>query len=198
MLAKSVLNLSGVLLCYFVLAYFSMLRVVEQEGVRDYFKLPFVEWASVFANAIPVVAVLYRLWVGTQTTVYLHRVSGLYLLKGVVQFVTVVPAVTGTAPCVHRTFWTMVAQGSCADMMFSGHTGLTFLMTPPNERPVVVTAVAIFILFAEMHYLSDIIVAVVVASWLEYVLPLEEQPTPVKHRKTTAMDQKPLLMARVV
>ena len=196
MLAKSVLNLAGVLLCYFVLAYLSMLRVVQQQGVRDYFKLPFVEWASVFANAIPVVAVLYRLCVGTQHTVYLHRVSGLYLLKGVVQFVTVVPAVAGTAQCVHRTFWTMVAQGSCADMMFSGHTGLTFLMTPPNERPVVVTTVAIFILLAEMHYLSDIVVAVVVASWLEYVLPLEEQP--VKPRKKTTTVQNPLLIARVV
>ena len=202
MLARSVLNIAGVLLFYFVLAYLSMLRVVQQQGVRDYFKLPFVEWASVFANAIPVVAVLYRLWAGTQHKVYLHRVSGLYLLKGVVQFVTVVPAVAGTAQCVHRTFWTMVAQGSCADMMFSGHTGLTFLMTPPNERPVVVTTVAIFILFAEMHYMSDIIVGVIVASWLEYVLPLEERPTPVeksaKNRKTSTTNLNPLLIARVV
>lgn len=195
MLAKAVVNLAGVLLFYFVLAYLSMLRVVQQQGVRDYFKLPFVEWASLFANAIPVLSVLYRLCVGTQASVYLHRVAGLYFLKGVVQFVTVVPAVAGTAQCAHRTFWTMVAQGSCADMMFSGHTGLTFLMTPPKERPVVVTAVAILILFAEMHYMSDIIVGVIVASWLEYVLPLAPSSKP--HPKTKK-GPRPLLLASTV
>lgn len=183
MLAKTVFNLLGALLCYFLLAYFSMLRVVQQQGVRDYFKLPFVERAYIFANAIPVVTVLYQICVGTHATVHIQRVTCLYLLKAVVQFVTVVPAVAGTAQCAHRTFWAMVVQGSCADMMFSGHTGLTFLMTPPKERPVVVTTVAIFLLFAEMHYMSDIIVAVIVASWLEYVLPLgHERPTAVPSR----------------
>ncbi len=196
MLTKTVFNLVGALLCYFFLAYFSMLRVVQQQGVRDYFKLPFVDWAYIFANAIPVVTVLYQVCGGTHATVHVHRVTCLYLLKAVVQFVTVVPAVAGTAQCAHRTFWAMVVQGSCADMMFSGHTGLTFLMTPPKERPVVVTTVAIFLLFAEMHYMSVIIVAVIVDSWLEYGLPLgDERSTPVPSR---IKPQKPMFMTSAV
>ena len=47
-----------------------------------------------------------------------------------------IPAVRGTDECLDRTALGVVFYmgNNCADMMFSGHTALTFLAAPVKER----------------------------------------------------------------
>ena len=178
---RTLLHLVGSIVLYYTLSYIGMSKAIELVCIRDYFKLPTVQWVGIFANIIPVMTVGYRLYRRTNINIYLLRGSYLYALKGLIQFVTIVPAVTGTNDCVERTFWGMVLYGNCADMMFSGHTGLTYLMAPDKERFLFVIPTIVFLIASEMHYTSDVIIAIIVAAWIEVVVPL---PTVIDNRST--------------
>jgi hypothetical protein len=100
----------------------------------------------------------------------------MYFMKGIIQTVTLVPIPSGTDMCINRTFVAMITElGNCADMMFSGHTALAYIMVPKKIRWVVVPFVAVLLLLAKMHYLSDILVAVLVAQWIEFQIPLPSE-----------------------
>ena len=174
---KSLLQFYLAVVIYYTLSYLGMKKIVQLDGVRDYFKMPYIPWMAAAANAIPVISIVYRLWKNKNTGVYFKRSAYLYALKGIVQFLTMVPAVTGTDDCIHRNMIDMILYGSCADMMFSGHTGITFIMAPQKQKYIFVGAVAVFLIFGEMHYTSDVIIAIIVASWLEFIIPMPEKIT---------------------
>jgi len=176
---------------YYTLSFLGMRKVVQLECAQDYFKMPYMAWMATAANIIPAVSIIYRLYIGKQLNIYFKRGACLYFLKGVVQFVTIVPAVSGTDECIDRNFIDMVLYGSCADMMFSGHTGITFIMAPSKEKYIFVVSVAIFLIFGEMHYASDVIIAVIVASWIEFVIPITKK-IDTKKIDTKKIDTKKL------
>ena len=106
----------------------------------------------------------------------------MYFMKGIIQTVTLVPIPSGTDMCINRTFVAMITEfGNCADMMFSGHTALAYITTPKNIRWLVVPIVGVLLLLAKMHYMSDIVVAVIVAQWIEFQIPM-----PLRTTTTTA------------
>lgn len=97
-----------------------------------------------------------------------------YALKGVTQWVTVIPQTPmlgGAERCRGVPWWHL---RGCADMMFSGHTMFTMLtLYKYRWRGVVVFAMAFELVFSKMHYISDCIMAVVVCcaveSWIPHV-----------------------------
>ena len=171
-------KLFGALVIYYTLSYIGMKKIITLDCQRDYFKAPFIPWAVPLANAFPLGAVIYRLYKNKNIDTYMTRAAALYILKGVIQFVTLVPAVSGTQDCQDRTLLgILIMSDNCADMMFSGHTGLVYIMAPKKERPLIVLAVGICLVLAEMHYTSDILVAIIVGSWLEYMIPMPTKKT---------------------
>ncbi len=97
-----------------------------------------------------------------------------YALKGVTQWVTVIPQTPmlgGAERCRGVPWWHL---RGCADMMFSGHTMFTMLtLYKYRWRGFVVFAMAFELVFSKMHYISDCIMAVVVCcaveSWIPHV-----------------------------
>lgn len=174
--SQAATKLFGALVLYYTLAYIGMMKIITLDCQRDYFKAPFIPWAVPLANAFPLVSVAYRIYKNKNIATYMTRAAALYVLKGVIQFVTLVPAVSGTEDCQTRTLVTILLMGdNCADMMFSGHTGLVYITAPRKERPLIVLAVGICLVLAEMHYTSDILVAIIVGSWLEYTIPINRK-----------------------
>ena len=77
---------------------------------------------------------------------------------------TIVPAADKEIEhCRLRTKLEMVTQGPCYDMMFSGHTALTYLTCPPKYRIVVVPVIMTLLVLVEYHYMSDVFVAVLIS-----------------------------------
>jgi len=91
-----------------------------------------------------------------------------YTMKAVVQFVTIVPQprlLGGAAVCRDVPVWSM--QG-CADMMFSGHTMCTMLVLYKYKyRSIVVFAMMFQLVFAKMHYMSDVLMAILASTAIE-------------------------------
>lgn len=159
-----------VIIGYFLLCYASMLEVVRMPKVHDYWSFHTDEdILRTMANAVPIVSVVYRVSVANfdQLDVYAKRVTLLYFLKGILQFVTVVPAADGVEQCTNRTFWEMTIAGNCADMMFSGHAGLTLLMTTPKWRPIAFIGIGSLLVLTNLHYTSDVLVVPLAIHWIE-------------------------------
>ena len=160
---------------YFGLCYISMLEVVRLPKVHDYWSIEIDEpILRDMANAIPILSVLYRVAniKVDQIDTYMKRVTLLYFLKGIYQFVTIVPAADGVSQCMGRTFWVMLTSGNCADMMFSGHTGLSLLMTSPEWRPFMFLAIGMLLVMTNLHYTSDVLVAPLAVHWIESVIEM--------------------------
>lgn len=167
---QPILALFFSLFIYFTLSYLSMVSIVNNTQIHNYFNLPTSPASMVISNVIPIVSVLYRTYVSLHQKIYVYRISLLYLLKGIVQFVTIVPDVTGVDKCVNRTVVDMIIFGNCADMMFSGHTGITLLTAPCQLRGIATTVVGVTLVLGRQHYISDVIIAVIVSRWIEYVV----------------------------
>ena len=167
---QPILALFFSLFIYFTLSYLSMVSIVNNTQIHNYFNLPTSPASMVISNVIPIVSVLYRAYISLHQKIYVYRISLLYLLKGIVQFVTIVPDVTGVDKCVNRTVVDMIIFGNCADMMFSGHTGITLLTAPCQLRGIATTVVGVTLVLGRQHYISDVIMAVIVSRWIEYVV----------------------------
>ena len=177
MWARSLSHFMMAIVFYFSLSYFGMKRVLEIECQQDFYKFQKQEWAVNVANAIPVITIILRIVKGKMTPIYLERVSLMYLLKGIIQFVTIVPTPSGSTQCVDRDFIGIILNmGNCADMMFSGHTAMTYIMAPHHIKWLFVLPVAITLVLGEIHYVSDVIVATIVASWISFVIPSPQEP----------------------
>ena len=164
------------LIIYYAIAYFIMFDVLRRPYPHDLIdvsaELPIIR---AIANSGPALAVLYRLKVDFFTErldIYAKRAALLYLLKGFIQSITVIPQPNGVSPCQNRSFAQVVLFGSnCADMMFSGHTGLTMIMLPQTKRIPVVIIIGTCLKLTRMHYTSDILVAVLIVWQIERWLP---------------------------
>jgi hypothetical protein len=166
-----ILQLSASLAIYFTLSYFAMLDVRHHPYPHDFFDITLPKnWIiKTVANVLPVISVLYRLLSGKNRALCAKRAALMYLLKGIVQFVTIIPAVNGIEDCINRTAGELILFGdNCADMMFSGHTGLTMLMLPQRWRSPWVLLVGIALKLSRMHYTSDILIAIIVVWQIEH------------------------------
>ena len=99
------------------------------------------------------------------------RVALCFVLKGITQFLTITPQPGGVEPCRDVSFFEFC---NCADMMFSGHTALTYLVLYKTKwRNFLTFAMAWQLVFADWHYMSDTFVAVIVGYAIEKYLPDE-------------------------
>lgn len=99
------------------------------------------------------------------------RVALCYVLKGITQFITIVPQPGGVEFCRDVSFWEF---RNCADLMFSGHTSITYLVLYKIKyRNFLTFAMAYQLVFANWHYMADCVVAVIVGYAIEKYFPDE-------------------------
>ena len=120
---------------YFTTLYVGMVEVLRDPTVHDYFPMTISENLSdslkLLATSIIVLSSIYRgLHMGENASVFFKRFSTMYFLKGVIQMITIIPASDGVSQCSTRSLAKMMQMGNCADMMFSGHTAITYLTCP--------------------------------------------------------------------
>lgn len=127
------------------------------------------EWAD---EAILVLVAVYFFFMLVSKPNYdllLKRVALSYVLKGIAQFVTITPQPGGMEPCRGVTFWEF---RNCSDMMYSGHTAITYLILYKIKyRNFLTFAMGFELIMANWHYMSDVFVAVIVAYAIEKYLP---------------------------
>jgi hypothetical protein len=112
---------------------------------------------------------------GDQVEIYIKRFAFMYFLKGITQLVTIEPSPDGYKQCETYTIAHMIQVGNCADMMFSGHTAITYMTCPQHYRWVIIPAIGLSLVLSKQHYCADIIMAVITARWIEYEFPLKEK-----------------------
>jgi len=164
---------------YFISAYVAMQRV--STTIQDYFVIDldtkFKSHLKKISDVVPLLLVVYQLSIvsfnksRSRSNTIIQRCTLMYCLKAAIQFLTLVPAVNGIDECVHRTFIYSIFNGNCADMMFSGHTGLVYLLSAGYYRFCFVPIEGLFLVLSKQHYTSDIVVAVIVVQWIEYYIP---------------------------
>lgn len=66
-------------------------------------------------------------------------------------------------------------MGNCADMMFSGHTAITYLTCPRKYRFIIVPVMMTLLVLCKLHYTGDVLMALIAARLIEYELPLKEK-----------------------
>ena len=179
-LVTSIMQLLTALVFYFYMSYIGMRKVLEFDCQRDFLKFKKFEWATTIANIIPFLVVTIRLFRSKMHPIHIQRAAAMYILKAIIQFVTIVPAVSGTEECQGRGILGIIINfGNCADMMFSGHTAITYIMAPEKLKWIFVIPVGLLLVLGEMHYTSDIIVAIIIASWLEFMIVPENKDKPL-------------------
>ena len=91
------------------------------------------------------------------------------MLKGGAQALTIVPQPNGVEECVDISFWQFK---SCADMMFSGHTGFIYLILYKTRfRNFFTFAMAFELVMGNWHYMSDCFMACIAGYASEKYLP---------------------------
>ena len=157
-----------IMIIYSLSLHIGMVEVLKDPTVHDYFPTDLNENATNFlkalANLIIVLNFLYRfLHLGDNTATYFKRWSLMYFMKGFIQTITIIPAPDGVDQCRDRSLTEMMAMANCADMMFSGHTAITYLTCPQKYRLVIVPVVMTILVVTQLHYTADVIVAVIAA-----------------------------------
>lgn len=93
------------------------------------------------------------------------RLALMAVIKGTLQYVTVVPQPMGVEECRDVPIWRLKA---CADMIMSGHTAFTFLsLYRFRHRPFLTFFMAFELVVARWHYISDTIVGVITGYAIE-------------------------------
>jgi|TARA_B110001452_G_C15237941_1_gene428626 hypothetical protein len=181
------------LVFYFCISYIAM--QAASQTVEDFFHFTIdnnlIMTFKHTSNIVPILFVLYRLTIciieKKIDNIALYQCALMYTMKGILQFVTIVPGVDGIAQCANRTFVESMLQGNCVDMMFSGHTGLVYLLSKKYTRVFFVTFEAVLMVLSHQHYTSDVLVAVIVAQWIQYVVCKEtEQKHDILHNSVDA------------
>lgn len=99
------------------------------------------------------------------------RVALCFVLKGVTQFLTITPQPGGMDSCRDVTFWEF---RNCSDMLYSGHTAITYLVLYKIKyRNLLTFCMAFELIMADWHYMADCFVAVIAAYAIEKYLPVE-------------------------
>ena len=170
-LVYSLTLLSASLLFYFLMEYVTNMNITDR--VHDIVSVDLPAdiklGVTVVSNALPLL-IIVRYILSDRRTVYIKRLSLMVLLKSLLQFVTVVPGPEYSGSCDSKSSFDTVTSVICADMMFSGHTAVVFLLTSSTWRLVLVPLEAVLLVLGKQHYISDTIVAAIVSSWIEYVV----------------------------
>ena len=169
-LLYSVVLLTVVLIGYFVSVHVANAHITDR--VHDIVSVDISSdiqcVVNLASNTLPILIAMYSvLW--NRKSIYINRLSLMYFLKGVIQFVTVVPGPEYSGSCLNASFFDIMTSGICADMMFSGHTAIVFLLTKSWWR-CLVPVEAVLLVLGKQHYISDTIVAVIISSWIEFVV----------------------------
>jgi hypothetical protein len=167
---------------YFVSLYVGMEEVIRDPSVHDCFPMTISESTTDFLKLITtlilVLNFIYRgLHLGDNAPIYFKRWSLMYFLKGVMWTITIIPASDGTDQRSTRSLAKMMQMGNCADMMFSGHTAITYLTCPRKYRFIIVPIMMSPLVITNAHYTGDVIMALITARLIEYELPLKKKGT---------------------
>ena len=158
----------GVLVLYFGSVQYTNTRIDHR--VHDFVTVSLPDEVelvvTVAANLIPILVTIVYIMQGGRA-VDIRRLALMYFLKGLIQFVTIVPGPAYIDGCVDKSFLEVMSAGICADMMFSGHTGIVFLLTRSYWRWIMVPLEAVLLVLGKQHYISDTIVSAIVCSWIE-------------------------------
>ena len=129
------------------------------------------EWADEMILVLIAIYFFFLLVSRPNYDLLAKRVALCFVLKGITQFITITPQPGGVEPCRDVSFFEF---RNCADMMFSGHTALTYLVLYKTKwRNFLTFAMAWQLVFADWHYMSDTFVAVIVGYAIEKYLPDE-------------------------
>lgn len=149
---------------YFVLSVFTNSLALENPTHHDVVYM-YSEWAD---EAVLVLIALYSCFTLVSRPNYdllCKRFALCLVLKGISQFLTIVPQPGGVAPCRDASFWEF---RNCADMMFSGHTSISYLaLYKVRYRYLMVFAMAWQLVFANWHFMADCFIAVIVGYAIE-------------------------------
>tara|TARA_B110000858_G_scaffold64446_1_gene74656 strand:+ start:2473 stop:2997 length:525 start_codon:yes stop_codon:yes gene_type:complete len=126
------------------------------------------EWADEMILVLIAIYFFFMLVSRPNYDLLAKRIALCFVLKGITQFLTITPQPRGVEPCRDVSF----LERNCADMMFSGHTALTYLVLYKTKwRNFLTFAMAWQLVFADWHYMSDTFVAVIVGYAIEKYLP---------------------------
>lgn len=129
------------------------------------------EWADEMILVLIAIYFFFMLVSRPNYDLLAKRVALCFVLKGITQFITITPQPGGVEPCRDVSFFEF---RNCADMMFSGHTALTYLVLYKTKwRNFLTFAMAYELILADWHYMSDTSVAVIVGYAIEKYLPDE-------------------------
>lgn len=96
------------------------------------------------------------------------RLALMGVLKSTSQILTIQPQPGDMQECVDEPIWKLKA---CADMMFSGHTCLVYLiMYKVKHRWILVFAMAFELVMADWHFMADCFIAVIVGFAIEQII----------------------------
>jgi len=129
------------------------------------------EWADEMILVLIAIYFFFMLVSRPNYDLLAKRVALCFFLKGITQFLTITPQPGGVEPCRDVSFWEF---RNCADMMFSGHTALTYLVLYKTKwRTFLTFAMAYELILADWHYAADCFVAFIVGYAIEKYLPDE-------------------------
>ena len=149
---------------YLILAFFTNELALKNHTHHDVIHL-YSEWADEMILVLIAIYFFFMLVSRPDYSLLCKRVALAFVLKGITQFLTIVPQPNGVEPCRDVSFWDF---RNCADMMFSGHTAITYLALYKTKwRGFLTFAMAYELVFADWHYMADCFVAVIVAYAIE-------------------------------
>jgi len=155
---------------YALLAFWTNKLAVENPTHHDVVYL-YSEYAD---EAIIIFMALFFLFMVVSSPNYsllAKRVSLCLVIKGISQFITIVPQPGGVEDCRGVTFWDFT---NCADMSVSGHTAISYLMLYKIKyRYFLAFAMSWQLVFANWHYMNDCFMAFIVGYAIEKYLPDE-------------------------
>lgn len=155
---------------YSVLAFFTNELALKNPTHHDVIHL-YSEWADEMILILIAIYFFFMLVSRPDYSLLCKRVALAFALKGITQFLTIVPQPNGVEPCRGVSFWEF---RNCADMMFSGHTCITYLVLYKTRwRGFLTFSMAYELVFADWHYMADCFVAVIVGFAIEQYLKAE-------------------------
>ena len=155
---------------YSGLSFITNNLAVENPTHHDVVSL-YSEWADEMILVLMAIYFFFMIVSQPNYDLLLKRVALCYVLKAITQFITIVPQPGGVEECIDVSFWEF---RNCGDMMYSGHTAITFLVLYKTKwRSFLTFAMAYELVLANWHYMADCFIAVIVAYAIEKYIPDE-------------------------
>lgn len=159
-----------VLPIYFVVAYMATQMAIANPTIHDSIQVQ-SDLAVYGIGIATCLTILLCVLTKPNYDILFKRLALMAIIKGTLQYVTVVPQPTGVEECRGVPIWRLKA---CADMILSGHTAFSYLCLYKFKHRYFVTLFMAFeLVLARWHYISDTIVAIITAYAIEQFIRIE-------------------------